>query len=91
MAFDDILGKSWELIRDLVKKNKSDRWYFEKAIQILLGTLIWIVVRRLFWGPIWLLVVWPLKTIWWIYASVLDGDKLDEPGNGDTHSDHVKL
>jgi protein transport protein SEC20 len=70
-AFDDILGKSRELIRDLVKKNKSDRWYFEKAIQILLGTLIWIVVRRLFWGPIWLLVVWPLKTIWWIFASAV--------------------
>jgi protein transport protein SEC20 len=70
-AFDDILGKSRELIRDLIKKNKSDRWYFEKAIQILLGTLIWIVVRRLFWGPIWLFVVWPLKTIWWICASAV--------------------
>jgi protein transport protein SEC20 len=70
-AFDDILGKSRELIKDLVKKNKSDRWYFEKAIQILLGTLIWIVVRRLFWGPIWLLLVWPLKTIWWICASAV--------------------
>jgi hypothetical protein len=70
-AFDDVLGKSVALIRDLVKKNKSDRWYYEKAIQILVGTLIWIVVRRLFWGPIWLVVVWPLKTVWWVLASVV--------------------
>jgi len=70
-AFDDVLGKSAALIRDLVKKNKSDRWYYEKAIQILVGTLIWIVVRRLLWGPIWLVVVWPLKTVWWVLASVV--------------------
>ncbi|KAF8543092.1 hypothetical protein BDD12DRAFT_822002 [Trichophaea hybrida] len=69
--FDDVLGKSKELIRDLVKKNKSDRWYYEKAIQLLVGTLIWIIVRRLFWGPIWLLVVWPLKTLWWAGAGVV--------------------
>jgi len=70
-VFDDVLGKSKELIRDLVKKNKSDRWYYEKAIQLLVGTLIWIIVRRLFWGPIWLLVVWPLKTLWWAGAGMV--------------------
>ncbi|KAI5858365.1 hypothetical protein BZA05DRAFT_432310 [Tricharina praecox] len=68
-AFDDVLGKSRELIRDLVKKNKSDRWYYEMAIKMLIGMLVWIVVRRLFWGPIWLLVVWPMKTTWWFVAG----------------------
>lgn len=70
-VFDDILGKSTALIRDLVKKNKSDRWYYETAIQILVGILVWIIVRRLLWGPIWLLLVWPLKTAWWTFSSLV--------------------
>jgi len=68
-AFDDVLGKSRELIRDLVKKNKSDRWYYEMAIKMLIGMLLWIILRRLFWGPIWLLMVWPVKTTWWVVAG----------------------
>jgi len=68
-AFDDVLGRSRELIRDLVKKNKSDRWYYEMAIKMLIGMVVWIVIRRLFWGPIWLLVVWPVKTTWWVVAG----------------------
>jgi len=68
-AFDDVLGKSRELIRDLVKKNKSDRWYYEMAIKMLIGMLLWIILRRLFWGPIWLLLIWPVKTTWWVVAG----------------------
>ena len=70
-VFDDALRKSKTLIRDLVKKNKSDRWYYETAIRILLATLLWIVVRRLFWGPLWLVVVWPVQTLWWAGAAAV--------------------
>lgn len=70
-AFDDVLGRSTALIRDLVKRNKSERWYYESAIRILVGMLVWIIVRRLFWGPLWLLVVWPLKTVWWAVAGLV--------------------
>lgn len=72
-AFDDIVSSSRELITDLIRKNKSDRWYYEKAIQLLIGTLIWILVRRLVWGPVWLLVGVPFKLVWWTLSLVAWG------------------
>ncbi|KAI5804411.1 hypothetical protein EDC01DRAFT_701942 [Geopyxis carbonaria] len=68
--FDDVIARSRELVRDLVRKNKSDRWYYETAIQVLLGVLLWIVVRRLFWGPLYLLLVMPLRGVWWVLGGV---------------------
>lgn len=82
-VFDDALLKSRALIRDLVKKNKSDRWYYETAIRILLATLLWIVVRRLFWGPLWLVVVWPVRTLWWAGAAAVG---LGSSGSGSAGS-----
>ncbi|KAL7276166.1 Protein transport protein sec20 [Rhizina undulata] len=69
-VFDDILSSSRLLIQDLMRKNKSDRWYYEKAISILLGTLLWIIIRRLFWGPIYLMLFLPFKLIWWTLSMV---------------------
>ncbi|RPB04894.1 hypothetical protein L873DRAFT_1840341 [Choiromyces venosus 120613-1] len=72
-AFDDIITSSRALISDLVRKNKSDRWYYQKAIQILLGLLVWILVRRLLWGPIYLVFGVPLKITWWGLSLVAGG------------------
>lgn len=69
-AFDDIVASSRELIMDLVRKNKSDRWYYENAIRLLIGMLVWILVRRLVWGPVWLLVGVPFKLVWWTLTLV---------------------
>lgn len=69
-VFDDVLGRSKELIRDLVKKNKSDRWYYEKAIQILIGCLTWIMLRRLVWGPIYLMLFMPVKSVLWVGGTI---------------------
>lgn len=69
-AFDDIVSSSRELIIDLIRKNKSDRWYYEKAVQLLIGILVWILVRRLLWGPVWLFVGLPFKFIWWTLSLV---------------------
>jgi uncharacterized membrane protein len=77
-AFDNMLGKSKELIRELVKKNKSDKWYYETAIKMLVGMFIWIIIRRLLWGPIILLIVWPVKMVWWTGGTIVGlavGDK----------------
>lgn len=69
-AFDDIVSSSRELIIELIRKNKSDRWYYETAIQLLIGTLVWILIRRLFWGPIWLFFGLPFKLMWWTLSLV---------------------
>ncbi|PUU74503.1 hypothetical protein B9Z19DRAFT_1133217 [Tuber borchii] len=72
-AFDDVISSSRALITDLVRKNKSDKWYYEKAIQILLGLLVWLVIRRLLWGPIYLLLVVPFRITWWGLSLVAGG------------------
>lgn len=64
-AFDDIVASSRVLISDLIKKNKSDRWYFEHAIYVLVSILVWILIRRLLWGPIYLFFGMPLRLVWW--------------------------
>ncbi|KAF8476077.1 Sec20-domain-containing protein [Kalaharituber pfeilii] len=67
-AFDDLLLKSRRLITDLVRKNKSDAWYYEKAIYIMLATVIWLIVRRFLYGPIYLFIWLPLKLCWWLLS-----------------------
>lgn len=69
-AFDDIVSSSRELIIDLIRKNKSDRWYYETAIQLLIGILVWILVRRLLWGPVWLFFGLPFRLVWWALSLV---------------------
>ena len=73
-TFDDMLLKSRKLITDLVRKNKSDAWYYEKAIFIMVTTIIWLIVRRFLYGPFYLFIWVPLKLCWWVlslFASVI--------------------
>lgn len=63
-----MLLKSRRLITDLVRKNKSDAWYYEKAIYIMIFTIIWLIVRRFLYGPFYLLVWLPLKICWWMLS-----------------------
>ena len=67
-TFDDLLLKSRRLITDLVRKNKSDAWYYEKAIYIMVVTIVWLIVRRFLYGPIYLLVWLPLRLSWWVLS-----------------------
>ncbi|KAI5786340.1 hypothetical protein DFH27DRAFT_461672, partial [Peziza echinospora] len=67
-TFDDLLLKSRRLITDLVRKNKSDAWYYEKAIYIMVVTIVWLIVRRFLYGPVYLLVWLPLKLSWWVLS-----------------------
>ncbi|KAF3903308.1 hypothetical protein AA313_de0207892 [Arthrobotrys entomopaga] len=65
-AFDNVLRKSKGLITDLVKKNKSDMWYYQMSLYVLVATIGWLVFRRLLWGPVFLLVWLPLKMVLWM-------------------------
>ena len=67
-TFDDMLLKSRKLITDLVRKNKSDAWYYEKAIYIMVITIVWLIVRRFLYGPFYLFIWVPLKLSWWVLS-----------------------
>ncbi|KAK6349909.1 hypothetical protein TWF696_006169 [Orbilia brochopaga] len=65
-AFDGALKRSKGLITSLVRKNKSDMWYYQMSLYALVATIAWLVFRRLLWGPVWLLVWMPLRLVIWL-------------------------
>ncbi|KAF3934313.1 hypothetical protein ABW19_dt0207802 [Dactylella cylindrospora] len=74
-AFDNVLVKSRGLITDLVKKNKSDMWYYQMSLYVLVGTIAWLIFRRLLWGPVYLLVWLPLRVVVWAVLLPFKGGK----------------
>ncbi|CAI7575058.1 unnamed protein product [Penicillium glandicola] len=62
-GLDTLLASSRSLANSLLRSQKSDTWYLETAFYILLGTIGWLLFRRVFYGPLWWLVWLPLKLI----------------------------
>lgn len=58
---DSLISSSRNLIGSLLRSQKSDTWYLETAFYILVGTIIWLVFRRILYGPLWWLVWLPLR------------------------------
>ncbi|GAB1310468.1 Protein transport protein sec20 [Madurella fahalii] len=61
-GLDGLLSRSRDLVSALVTAQKSDTWYLQAALRLLLGTLAWLVFRRFLYGPLWWLVWLPLRT-----------------------------
>ncbi|CAK7271387.1 Protein transport protein sec20 [Sporothrix epigloea] len=51
------------LVRSLVTAHKSDTWYLQTAMYMVAVTIGWLLFRRLLYGPLWLLIWWPVRTI----------------------------
>ncbi|KAL4783524.1 P-loop containing nucleoside triphosphate hydrolase protein [Aspergillus varians] len=60
-SLDTILSSSRNLLGSLLRSQKSDTWYLETAFYILVGTISWLVFRRLLYGPLWWIVWMPFK------------------------------
>lgn len=60
-SLDTLLSSSRSLANSLLRSQKSDTWYLETAFYILIGTITWLLFRRVFYGPIWWLIWLPLK------------------------------
>lgn len=69
-TFDDLLSKSRGLLGTLLRSQKSDTWYLETAIAILIGTIGWLVFRRFLYGPLWWVFWMPLKLAFNLLWSV---------------------
>ncbi len=48
---DSILTNSRNLLGTLLRSQKSDTWYLETAFYILCTVLVWLIFRRLLYGP----------------------------------------
>jgi hypothetical protein len=62
-GLDTLLTSSRNLVGSLLRSQKSDTWYLETAFYILVGTISWLVFRRLLYGPLWWIVWLPFKLI----------------------------
>ncbi|KGO37251.1 Sec20 [Penicillium expansum] len=62
-GLDTLLSSSRSLANSLLRSQKSDTWYLETAFYVLLGTIGWLLFRRVFYGPLWWLVWLPMKLI----------------------------
>lgn len=62
-GLDTLLSSSKSLANSLLRSQKSDTWYLETAFYILIGTISWLLFRRVFYGPLWWLVWQPLKLV----------------------------
>jgi len=63
---DSLLSSSRTLLSSLLRSQKSDTWYLETALYILIATIVWLVYRRFLYGPLWWFVWQPLRLFWWL-------------------------
>lgn len=70
-GLDSLLKSSGGLVRQLIRSNKSDTWYLTTAFYLMVGTIGWLVFRRLLYGPLWWLVWQPLRLGWWLLVMML--------------------
>lgn len=60
-SLDTLLASSRTLASSLLRSQKSDTWYLETAFYVLLGTIAWLLFRRVLYGPLWWLVWLPFS------------------------------
>lgn len=60
-SLDTLLASSRSLASSLLRSQKSDTWYLETAFYVLVGTITWLLFRRILYGPMWWLVWLPFK------------------------------
>lgn len=84
-SLDSMLSKSRDLLGTLLRSQKSDTWYLQTAFYMLLTTAAWLVFRRLLYGPIWWLVLFPLRILFGVGSTatraLLPAGKNDTPSN----------
>lgn len=69
-GLDGLLTRSRDLVGTLLRAQKSDTWYLQAALRLLLGTLAWLVFRRFLYGPLWWVLWLPLRTGWRVTRGV---------------------
>lgn len=70
-SLDTILNNSRNLLSTLLRSQKSDTWYLETAFRILLATFIWLIFRRLLFGPFIKLPLFLYRAAWFLTYWIL--------------------
>lgn len=80
-SLEGMLASSRDLLGTLVRSQKSDTWYLQTSLYMLLGTLAWLVFRRFLYGPVWWLVWLPLRLVfgtgWMVGKAVVPAGRVE--------------
>ncbi|KAM0424690.1 hypothetical protein ACHAPT_009998 [Fusarium lateritium] len=79
-SLDTMLANSRNLLGTLVKSQKSDTWYLQTAVYMLLTTFCWLFFRRILYGPLWWLVWLPLRVLFGVGTTA--GSAMMHAGSG---------
>ncbi|KAH6685386.1 hypothetical protein F5X68DRAFT_262639 [Plectosphaerella plurivora] len=84
-SLEGMLASSKDLLGTLVRSQKSDTWYLQTAMYMLMVTGAWLVFRRILYGPMWWLVWLPLRLMYNLVAGggsalVRSGGEVSSPG-----------
>ncbi|RSM16505.1 hypothetical protein CEP52_000125 [Fusarium oligoseptatum] len=79
-SLDTMLANSRSLLGTLVQSQKSDTWYLQTAVYMLLTTFCWLFFRRILYGPLWWLVWLPLRVLFGVGTTA--GGAVMRAGSG---------
>lgn len=82
-TMDSMLASSRDLLGTLLRSQKSDTWYLQTAMYMLMVTGAWLLFRRILYGPMWWLVWLPLRTVFGVGSkagSAVMGAEAGESG-----------
>ncbi|KZF25979.1 Sec20-domain-containing protein [Xylona heveae TC161] len=83
-TLDTMLASSKNLLSTLVRSQKSDTWYLETAFYVLVGTIVWLIFRRLLYGPLWWFLWLPIKLLYRASVSLLTAVGIGAAGSAAT-------
>lgn len=85
-----LLSNSRNLVTTLLKSQKSDTWYLETTLYILVTTVIWLIFRRWLYGPLTWFVIWPLKLAFRVLFAVVPSVGLAKSQSSVASSQHPR-
>lgn len=77
-----MLASSRDLLGTLLRSQKSDTWYLQTSMYMLMVTGAWLLFRRLLYGPMWWLVWLPLRVLFGVGSKA--GSAVMQRGAGES-------
>ncbi|OAQ72403.1 Sec20 domain-containing protein [Pochonia chlamydosporia 170] len=81
-SLDSMLASSRDLLGTLLRSQKSDTWYLQTSMYMLMVTGAWLLFRRLLYGPMWWLVWLPLRVLFGVGSKA--GSAVMQRGAGES-------
>ncbi|KAG6010658.1 hypothetical protein E4U21_005156 [Claviceps maximensis] len=89
-SLDSMLASSRDLLGTLLRSQKSDTWYLQTALYMLMVTGAWLLFRRILYGPMWWLVWLPLRVLFGVGSragsAVMMHHHRSAPGESSDHA-----